>query len=104
MRMKGPMAHEALLSLALPSSSALRPLDVAQVDVVAQVAPRMRPALSTASTISGSGLFQAESERTPIQSPQPTDDRVGDLVKISASGPIATSRYCDHRPSEISPA
>ena len=64
----------------------------------------MRPALSTASTISGSGLFQAESERTPIQSPQPTDDSVGALVKISASGPIATSRYCDHRPSAISAA
>src|SRR3546814_7623739 len=43
-----------------------------------------------------------ESDRTPISAPQPTVDRTGDLVKISASGPIATSRYCDHMPSSIS--
>ena len=35
-RMKGPMAQEPLLSLALPSKQGAAPFDVAQVDVVAQ--------------------------------------------------------------------
>src|SRR5688572_33082707 len=88
MRMNGPIAQDALLSLALPSSRALRPSMSRRLTSLPSVAPRIRPALSTASTISGSGLFQAESERTPIQSPQPTEERVGDLVNISASGQI----------------
>ena len=67
-----------------------------------RVAPTALPLPSTAMTISGSGLFQVEVERTPISSPQPTADSGGALVKTSASGPMATSRYCDHMPSAIS--
>ena len=37
-----------------------------------------------------------------MSAPQPTLASGAVLVKISASGPIATSRYCDHRPSSIS--
>src|SRR6185369_4608491 len=94
-RMNGPMAHEALLSFALPSRSALRPSMSRRLTSLPSAAPRIRPARSQASTTSGSGLFQAESARTPTQSPQPTDDRDGAFVKTSASGPMATSRYCD---------
>src|SRR3546814_20989938 len=54
------------------------------------------------STISGARLFQAESDRTRLSPPAPTVDSTGDLVKISASGTIATSRYCDHSPAPIS--
>ena len=64
----------------------------------------MRPAPSQASTTSGSGLFQRESERTPTWAPQPTADMGWALVKISAWGPMATSRYCDQSPSAISAA
>src|SRR6185437_15511559 len=35
----------------------------------------------------------------PMAAPIPTDDIGCALVKISASGPMPTSRYCDHRPS-----
>ena len=35
----------------------------------------------------------------PISAPVPTALIGCDLVKISASGPMPTSRYCDHRPS-----
>jgi hypothetical protein len=47
-------------------------------------------------------LFQVESDRTPTAAPQPTLASGAVLVKISASGPIATSRYCDHSPSSVS--
>ena len=93
------------MSLALPSSSALRPFEIAQIDVVAERgAGDPARGCSTTSTTSGSGLFQPESERTPISAPQPTLASGAVLVKTSASGPIATSRYCDHRPSSISAA
>src|SRR5207248_1160988 len=78
-----------------------RPSKQRRLTSLPSVAPTARPAGSTTMTTSGSGLFQVESERTPTSSPQPTDDNTGDLVKTSASGPMATSRYCDHRPSEI---
>ena len=38
----------------------------------------------------------------PISAPVPTADIGCDLVKISASGPMPTSRYCDHAPCAIS--
>ncbi len=96
--MNGPIAHEALLSLALPSSSALRPSKSRRLTSLPSVAPRIRPRESTASTISGSGLFQVEFGCTPISAPWPTAAIGCVLVKISASGPIPTSRYCDHAP------
>ena len=37
-----------------------------------------------------------------MSAPVPTADIGCDLVKISASGPMPTSRYCDHRPSASS--
>src|SRR3546814_9312011 len=99
--MNGPSEHEAVLSLALPNSSAHRPSKALRLTSLPSVAPCARPSGATSSTTSGSGLFQVEADRTPISAPQPTFDRTGDLVKISASGPIATSRYCDHMPSSI---
>ena len=100
--MNGPIAQDALLSFALLSSSALRPSKSRRLTSLPSVAPRISPRLFTTSTTSGSGLFQLEFERTPISAPQPTLASGAVLVKISASGPIATSRYCDHRPSSIS--
>jgi hypothetical protein len=96
------MAQDALLSLALGSSSALRPSKSRRLTSLPRVAPAVSPRLFTASTISGSGLFQAESGWMPISAPLPTDDNTGALVKTSASGPMPTSRYCDHRPCSIS--
>ena len=58
----------------------------------------MRPAALTTSTSSGSGLFQREAGWMPTSAPCPTADIGCDLVKISASGPIPTSRYCDQAP------
>ena len=92
------MAQLALLSLALPSSSALRPSKSRRFTSLPSVAPRVSPRLLTASTISGSGLFQSLSGWMPISAPVPTALIGCDLVKISASGPIPTSRYCDHMP------
>ena len=86
-------AHEALLSLALLSSSALRPSKSRRLTSLPNVAPWMRPWLSTASTTSGSGLFQLEPGWMPIALPLPTAANIGALVKISASGPMPTSRY-----------
>ncbi|MND79405.1 hypothetical protein D3C80_711440 [compost metagenome] len=55
-----------------------------------------------ASTTSGSGLFQSDFGWMPTSAPQPTDDMGWALVKISASGPMPTSRYCDQRPISCS--
>ncbi len=68
------------------------------------VAPTMRPRLSTASTTSGSGLFHCDFGWMPISAPLPTADSTGAFVNTSASGPMPTSRYCDHRPCSISSA
>ena len=57
-----------------------------------------QPAGVTASTTSGSGLFHSERGWMPTSAPVPTDASGGHLVKISASGPIPTSRYCDQIP------
>ena len=63
------MAVEALLSLALESSSALRPSKSRRFTSLPRVAPTMAPALETASTISGSGLFQVDLGCRPMVSP-----------------------------------
>src|SRR5690606_27533943 len=65
-RIIGPSAQLALLSLALLSSSAERPSKSRRLTSLPSIAPTVSPRGSTASTISGSGLFQVESERTPI--------------------------------------
>ena len=59
-RMSGPMAVEALLSLALESSSAERPSTSRRLTSLPSVAATMPPVLLTSSTTSGSGLFQLE--------------------------------------------
>src|SRR6058998_1628853 len=100
--MKGPIAHDALLSLALPSSSALRPSKSRRFTSLPSAAPTVSPRLFTASTISGSGLFHCDFGCRPTSAPQPTADSTGALVKISASGPMPTSRYCDQAPRAIS--
>src|SRR5438105_2837844 len=71
-RTNGPIAQDALLSLALLSRSALRPSKSRKLTSLPSVAPRISPRQFTTSTTSGSGLFQLESERTPICAPQPT--------------------------------
>jgi hypothetical protein len=58
--MKGPIAHDALLSLALPSKSALRPSKSRRLTSLPSVAPTVSPRLLTTSTISGSGLFHSD--------------------------------------------
>ena len=68
------------------------------------VAPLASARLFDTMTISGSGLFQLEIGCRPTSAPQPTEDMGWLLVKTSASGPMPTSRYCDHRPASISVA
>jgi len=61
------------------------------------VAPTISPVERSTSTTSGSGLFHSDIGWMPTSAPQPTADIGCALVKISASGPIPTSRYCDQR-------
>src|SRR6266436_5867780 len=60
--MKGPIAHDALLSFALPRSSALRPSKSRRFTSLPSVAPMILPREFTPSTISGSGLFHVDLE------------------------------------------
>ena len=71
-RMKGPSAQDALLSLASPSRRALRPSNSRRFTSLPSMAPRARPSAPTASTASGSGLFQALDGCTPMSAPAPT--------------------------------
>ena len=50
----------------------------------------------------GSGLFQLDMAWSPPSAPVPTEDMTCALVKISASGPMPTSRYWLHAPWAIS--
>ena len=101
-RMNGPSAAEALLSLALPSSSAERPSTSRRLTSLPSVAPTILPVLAAITAISGSGLFQVDTGCRPTSAPKPTDAIGWHLVKISASGPMPTSRYCDQAPRAIS--
>ena len=67
-----------------------------------RVAPTILPADEITSTTSGSGLFHSESDRMPTSVAVPTVAITGALVKISASGPIPTSRYWLQSPSATS--
>ncbi len=96
------MAVEALLSLAFDSNSAERPSTSRRLTSLPSVAPTMVPFELTTSTTSGSGLFQLEMGCSPASMPCPTADIGWPLVKISASGPMPTSRYCDQAPCSIS--
>ena len=62
----------------------------------------MRPADEAASTTSGSGLFHDEFGWMPASMPVPTAAIGCALVKISASGPMPTSRYWLQAPCSIS--
>ena len=99
--MNGPIEQEALLSLALPRSKADLPSTSLKFTSLPRVAPFIIPMLFTAKTISGSGLFQLEIGFKPTSSPKPTEDNVAAFVKTSASFPIPTSKYWDHKPSLI---
>ncbi len=99
--MNGPIAQEALLSLALESRSADRPSTSRRFTSLPSVAPTMYPVEAIASTTSGSGLFQREIGCSPTSAPGPTADKGCALEKTSASGPMPTSRYCDQSPSPI---
>ena len=78
-------------------------LDIAQVDVVAERrADDSAADEATASTTSGSGLFQVDFGCRPASAPVPTEAIGGALVKISASGPMPTSRYWLQAPCAIS--
>src|SRR5437879_2186370 len=92
-RTNGPMAQDALLSLALDNSSAERPSKSRKLTSLPSVAPTMRPSLATTSTTSGSGLFQVDFGCRPASTHVPTAERTGALVNTSASGPMPTSRY-----------
>ena len=89
------------MSLLLPSSKALRPSKSRRLTSLPKVAPTMVPRALTATTSSGSGLVHDESARIPISLPVPTAAIGAVLVKISASGPIPTSRYCDQAPCRV---
>src|SRR5882724_4489022 len=95
-RKNGPIAHEALLSLARPSSSALRPSTSRRFTSLPSVTAAMAPSRLITSTSSGSGLLHTEAGCTPTRAPSPTAAIGGHLLKSSASGPMPTSRYCDH--------
>src|ERR687891_2206272 len=99
--MNGPIAQDALLSLALPSRSALRPSTSRRLTSLPRVAPTISPLALIASTSSGSGLFQCESLSTPISLPVPTAAIGGHLVKNPAALPIPTSRDCHHPPRPV---
>ena len=91
-RRNGPIAQDAVLSFALPSSSAERPSTSRRFTSLPSAAPTTRPLDAIASTTSGSGLFQLDIGCSPASMPVPTADIGGALVKISASGPMPTSR------------
>ena len=80
------MAQEALLSLALTSSSAERPSKSRRLTSLPSVAPTILPRLDTTITTSGSGLFQVDFGCNPASMPDPTEESTGALVKTSASG------------------
>jgi hypothetical protein len=73
-------------------------LEIAQVDVVAERgAYRERPCRSPPARF----RFRIVPLGLRVDADlgaQPTADIGCDLVKISASGPMPTSRYCDHAP------
>ena len=102
-RMNGPTAHDALLSFALREKQRRPPFDVAQVDVVAE-----RRADDLAGRCHGEHDLRLRivPARFGIEVPHPRRSRpttsAGTLVKISASGPMPTSRYWLHQPCLIS--
>src|SRR5258708_2310167 len=96
------MAQLALLSLALPRSTADRPSTSRRLPSLPSDAPTMRPLAFATMTMSGSGLFQTDFGWMPISAPTPTEAIGGHLVKISASGPMPPSRYGDQPPRRIS--
>src|SRR6266545_179954 len=101
-RRNGPTAQEALLSLARPRRSALRPSTSLRLTSLPRVTATIAPALSMTSTSSGAGLVQTDAGWMPTRAPRPTGAIAGHFVKSSASGPMPTSRYCDHMPRATS--
>ena len=89
------------MSLARPSSSALRPSTSRRFTSLPSVTAAMAPALLTASTSSGSGLFHTEAGWMPTRAPKPTGAIGAHFVNSSASGPMPTSRYGDHIPRDV---
>lgn len=75
---------------------------MARLTSLPSVAPTMTPVDATTTTTSGSGLFHCDTGLIPASTAWPTAAMICDLVKISASGPMPTSRYCDHQPFSIS--
>ena len=86
------------MSLARPSSSALRPSTSRRFTSLPRVTATIAPSRLITSTSSGSGLLHTEAGCTPTRAPVPTAAIGGHLLKSSASGPMPTSRYCDHIP------
>src|SRR5258708_36239159 len=93
------MAQEALLSLALESSRALRPSKSRRLTSLPRLAPTIAPVEAQASTTSGSGLFHPDLGWMPTISPNPTADIGWALGAISASCPTPTSSYSEHQPA-----
>src|SRR5260370_8109947 len=97
------MAQLALLSLALPSSSAERPSRSRRLTSLPSVAPTIFPAEPTASTTSGSGLFQVEFGWRPASAPVPTAATGGSLRKTPPSDPPPTLQTITPTPLPTSP-
>ena len=101
-RMNGPMAARRVVVLRLAEQQRRAAFEVAQVDVVAErraddpAARSRRPARPPAPDCSRSRPRACRSRR------RCRPRAIGcALVKISASGPMPTSRYCDHSPLRL---
>jgi hypothetical protein len=74
-------------------------LDVAQVDVVAQAGADDVAAAVDGQHHLGLGVVPGRVGADADVRARPTEASTGALVNTSASGPMPTSRYCDHRPA-----
>ena len=88
--------------LRLAEEQRQRPSKSRRLTSLPSVAPTIAAAAVDGSTTSGSGLFQPISDGCRPRRRCPTAAIGGALVKISASGPMPTSRYCDQTPCAIS--
>ncbi len=102
-RMNGPSDADALLSLALPSSSAERPSTSRRLTSLPSVgADDAAGARRYHRRSPARDCSRSRSDAARLSAPKPTEAMGWHLVKISASGPMPTSRYCDQTPRSMS--
>ena len=97
-----PERARCVVVLRLAEQQRAAPLEVAQVDVVAERGAHHPPIGRDHQHHFRLGIVPVRSGCRPISAPVPTADSGCALVKTSASGPMPTSRYCDHIPRAIS--